>query len=450
MKIRVDDVYSTILDAKNNLAAIAVIRSVCSARPAGYQFMPKYRNKVWDGYVSLMPTMAKFPTGLLSDIMYALRIHNYKFELVENDITLPSQTITPDILYGITLRDYQIEAANELIEAKRGVAKMATNSGKTEVMAAVIKALDVESVILVHRKELMYQTAERLFLRGVDTRIGMVGDGTFDPAKVTVAMVQTLGADISRCAHFINNKVLFVDECHTVSSRQSTEVFYAIPGHYRYGVSGTPLKNDVLSDLKLIAATGPVVYELTNEFLISSGYSAKASITLEVMEDLDKDTWELDYHDAYDKFIINSEARNSKITKFAKSIDGTVLILVNMIKHGEILAKLTGGEFVSGRNSTEYRRMILDTMRNDKGIFIASPIFDEGIDVPGVNAIVLAGGGQSQVKLLQRIGRGLRRKLGINELKILDFVDDTNKHLLSHSNARIDTYVQEGFDTILG
>jgi superfamily II DNA or RNA helicase len=86
-------------------------------------------------------------------------------------------------------------------------------------------------------------------------------------------------------------------------------------------------------------------------------------------------------------------------------------------------------------------------MRDHSGVFIASPIFDEGIDVPRVDTVILACGGKSYVKLLQRIGRGMRKKDdGKNELIIIDFIDDTNKYLLKHSDRRIKTYVSEGFD----
>lgn len=447
MKIQVGDIFCKVLDVKYNLDAVAVIRNVCRARPANYQYMPMFKKKMWDGYISLMPSLAEFPTGLLSDVIYALNLRHYHYTLVYGEDYNIDVKIDENTLVGITLRDYQVEAANVMLEAKRGVAKMATNSGKTEIMAAIIKAADVESVVLVHRKELMYQTAERFFNRGI-LRVGMIGDAIWDPAKVTVAMIQTLGVDTAaRCKQFHDNKLLFIDECHTIAGKQATDVYTAIPGAYRYGVSGTPLKNDLLSDLKLLAATGPVLYELSNEYMTETGYSATPHIALQTIEDTSDEAWELDYHSAYDKFIVNNDIRNKFIADFAKSIDGTVLILVNIIKHGEILQKLTGGTFVSGRDSVEYRKMAIDIMRDGRGIFIASPIFDEGIDVPGVNAIALAGGGQSQTRLLQRIGRGLRHKRGINELSILDFIDDTNKHLLEHSSARIAVYDREGFDT---
>jgi superfamily II DNA or RNA helicase len=129
-----------------------------------------------------------------------------------------------------------------------------------------------------------------------------------------------------------------------------------------------------------------------------------------------------------------------------------VLILVNRIDHGKTLADLLPNSiFVSGSDEAEYRNSVLDRMRtDDSGIFIATPIYDEGIDVPAVDTIILAAGGKSHVKLLQRIGRGLRKKENKeNILTVHDFLDDTNMYLLEHSQERADTYASEKFETII-
>jgi superfamily II DNA or RNA helicase len=251
---------------------------------------------------------------------------------------------------------------------------------------------------------------------------------------------------------FINNHLIVVDECHHASSDSFMDVLNIIPGSYRFGMSGTPLKYDLLSDMKLMAATGDLMYDLGNKFLIDEEHSAKPIIHIATVDNTDERWYKADYQTAYDKLLVHNDLRNRKIVDFVKGQKGTVLILVDRIEHGKILqAMLPGCTYVTGSDTTERRQEVLQAMRrNMNRVFIASPIFDEGVDVPGVNAVVIAGGGASPVKILQRIGRGLRKKLGdVNELYVLDFIDDTNKHLLAHSNSRIDTYVQEGFYTKL-
>ena len=246
LKLLITDISTTVDNPISNAKALAIIRNVCRARPEGYQHMPKFRNHQWDGYISLMHTLTSFPTGLLNIVLDALDAHGYCIELEYIDTyTGYPKPITYDTLTGITLRDYQIQAACSMLTSKRGIVKMATNSGKTEVFAAVLKSINSNGIVIVHTKDLLYQTAERLRNRGLDD-VGIIGDGVYTPGKTTVAMIQTLHNRINTL-DFHDNAVLIADECHHVSSSLMLDVFKAIPGSYRFGLSGTPLKYVSLS-----------------------------------------------------------------------------------------------------------------------------------------------------------------------------------------------------------
>jgi len=443
MDINVGDVFSEIVHPRDHLEALAIVRNVCRARPEGYQFMPKFKRGMWDGYISVMGGFARYPTGLFKQVHAALIDEGYKPNYIElNPNRIIPGIVTPDMLEGIELRDYQITAATDLIKAGRGIAKMATNSGKTEVMAAIIKALGFPvTYVFVHRKELLHQTAER-FEKRLGIKCGKIGDGIEDIQNITVAMIQTF----SRHSYQINdNQLLMVDECHNASSDSYMDCLSDIPGHYRYGFSGTPLKHSVLMDMKLISITGDVVVEVTNKELIAQEFSAKPEVLSYRLKKVDEE--KLGYAAAYDEFVVNNQQRNGLIAKTAKQVNGTVLILVNRLDHGKAIAELIDNSiFVHGSHSTEYRKEVIDRMRNGGGIFIASPIFDEGIDIPALDCVILAGGGKSHVKLLQRIGRGLRKKSGDNKLIVYDFDDNTNKYLKAHSHKRQEAYANEQFD----
>ena len=454
MKLIVGDITSKVDNPRQYLPALAAIREVLRARPDGYQYSPKYKSGLWDGYISLMSSFSSFPTGLLSLVVKVLEDKDYEVQCVANNTRPKYVPVTEGILENISLRDYQIEAANVLLAAGRGVAKMATNSGKTEVMASIAKALDCFTIVLLHRKELLHQTAERFRRRGVKD-VGMIGDGIWEPNKVTVAMVQTLSNQIADWKGVAYNTCLMVDECHHISSTQMLDVISQIPGCYRFGFSGTPLKYEVLSDMKLMAATGPVLVDITNQYMVEHGFSAKPIVEIVVVENdsLFKRWWKADFQTAYEELIVNNVIRNNTIATFAKqhaSAGEAVLVLVNRIDHGNKLAGLIPNSlFVNGSHDMTYRNQVLEKMRREPGVYIASPIFDEGIDVPALDAVVIAAGGKSQIKLLQRIGRGLRHKEGSNTMVVLDFIDDTNKYLLEHSDDRINTYTQEKFATKL-
>ncbi|KKN62975.1 hypothetical protein LCGC14_0506850 [marine sediment metagenome] len=448
MRIVVGDIESKVYT--KDVRVLGIIRTVCRARPAGFQFMPKFKKGLWDGYISLMSSHRSFPTGLLGYVVPALNKRGYKVDIDWGDHhTDAVYTVTPDMLIGITLRDYQVDAANKLLGARRGIAKMATNSGKTEVMAAMLKVLDKRAIIIIHRKELLHQTAERLETR-LGRSIGKIGDGIHQPSIITVAMIQTLHnmkGHYSYQDYFQSQEVVMVDECHHTSSDQMMDVLYQISGKYRYGFSGTPLKNDVLADMKLISITGRVIYDLGNAELIEQGYSAVPEVIVHEVYSPEKANWDMDYHVAYDRLIVNNHPRNRIIKAVAEDRDGIVLILVTRIEHGDTLKRMIPGSvFVHGGITTNIRQNVLKRMKSGRsGVYIASTIFDEGVDVPDVNIMVLAGGGKSDIKLLQRIGRGLRKKEGRNIIEIHDFLDDTNEYLLKHTEERIDVYTREGF-----
>jgi len=450
MNIVVGDVWASIQEPKKHARALAIVRDLCRARPDGYVFMPKFKSGRWDGYISLMKGMNKFPSGFETFVVGALLKKGIEFTL-HKKMQLPWVAATKYDLNGIAFRDYQLNAINSMLLVGRGIAKMATNSGKTEVMAGIIKALGIpKTVVVLHRKELLHQTADR-FEKRLGIEVGRIGDGVWDVKTVTVAMVQTLSIRGIKGDPFKGNELVMIDECHHASSDQMMDVLYEIPGGYRFGFSGTPLKYDALSDMKLIGMTGGVIVDVSNEYLVDEGFSAKPIVEIHTIESNDEDDWELKYQDAYSKLVVNNAERNQIIADFANTFRGLVLVLVDRIEHGNILSRLTfGSTFVSGSDSSKHRQQVLDDMRvSNRGIVIASPIFNEGVDVPSVDAVVIAGGGVSHVNLLQKIGRGMRAKGGDNTLTILDFIDDTNMYLLEHSDGRISTYVREGFQTKL-
>lgn len=430
----------------------AIVREISSARPDGYEYMPKFKSGLWDGYIRLGKGN-KFPTGLSWDVTAALVAKGYTVH-IENDYDSPDidwNGVSPHMFFGLTLRPYQLEAVRKLLAFERGVAKMATNSGKTAVIAALSQVIDGKILILVTKKDLLYQTENKLELR-LSEYIGLIGDGHLDTDRVTVGMVQTLvkRIPILQKGYLDTLDCVIFDECHHLPSKTAQQVMFAIPAPMRFGFSGTPLSYTALPDLVLMGATGPVRVEVTNQDLISEGISATPIVYIHTM--VDEETEDDDYHEAYEGCIVQSNVRNHTIAEEVIRIHSrSTLILVERLKHGKVLRDLIPDSiFVTGSHSMEERTEALNSLRRGEGsVVIATPIFDEGVDVPAVDLLVLAGGGKGHKKLLQRLGRGMRQKEGSNVLKVIDFWDDTNKHLLSHSESRHAIYEDEGFEVVV-
>ena len=254
--------------------------------------------------------------------------------------------------------------------------------------------------------------------------------------------------------YFADN--ILVSNCHHSSSDSWYSVFSNLPNaNIRLGLTGTIDKSKPVQEMKLYACTGNIINKVSNDFLIQNGYSAKPKCVIFKITSPELGD-ELDYSEAYQCGIVESEERNQVIYDICDKETQSghkVLILVEHLEHGRILEEklLKLGlnrnvYFTNGQLSSETREELLNKMRaGELDVLISSNILDEGIDISGINAVVYARGMKSMRKILQGIGRGLRLKEDNNVLRFYDFIDDTNMTLLSHSLSRYKTLKNEKF-----
>jgi superfamily II DNA or RNA helicase len=206
----------------------------------------------------------------------------------------------------------------------------------------------------------------------------------------------------------------------------------------------------------MLALFGKPICRLPATELIGQGYLSNVSVKLVKNEEAVPVNKGAKWAEVYDLGVVHSRSRNEQIIAIAERHfreRKRVMVLIRKIEHGEILEAMLRERsipvvFLSGRDSSETRESIKETY-NDKVdtfvfVLIASTIFNEGVDMPEVNVIIVAAGGKSEVQTIQRVGRGLRPKNFSNELILYDFVD-SGKFLGKHSRARIATYKKEGF-----
>jgi len=439
------DVWSRIQASR---PIIKKIDNILSPKVPGYWWSEKYRNGFWDGKIHFMKGVTNvFPSGFLPYVEKLLKRESiiYKIE----GMPIPSIDCINDFnINGIELRDYQFDALCACITMQRGIIGAATNSGKTEIAATVAKCLDLKTVIFTHSKTLLYQTAERLEDR-INCKVGKIGDGVWEEEKINVVMIQTMirNLNVSKGKKFLEKmELMFVDECQHLSSNTWTNVVEKCKARYRFGLSGTPQSGNIVNDMTLIGATGPEIFSIKNIDLIKEGYSAIPKIKMIVCEQL----CDGEYGEVYNKGIVESVKRNKMIVDAID--DKQTLVIVRMIEHGNILKRMCEDKgiickFLSGGDASDIRQGTLKDFENKKiNVIIASTIFDEGVDAPSIEHLILAVGGKSMIKTLQRIGRGLRKKEGDNILYVTDFIDTGNEYLLSHSEERRQIYTEEQFE----
>ena len=374
------------------------------------------------------------------------------------------------------LRDYQKDIIKKCLKKKRAVIGAATGSGKTIVASRLIQKIGVSPFIFyVLTKDLLYQSKKRLEDSILGLEVGVIGDGICNIRDVNIMTVQTAcrafdiisqnkkenqELDIGQSnlkklksesmAHIenkekrkkikslINNaKGIYADEIHHYASRICEKVLLLSPkAFFRYGGSATPIREDN-AYLIIEGCFGRKTIEITASDLIKKGYLLQPHISFIPLSKnnrqyVDTMTQDREIH------IVDNEERNDAIIQIAKKTREkglSTLILIQTIDHGkDLLDRIDGAEFVYGSTAKKKRRDLLERFeKGDLKTLIASIIADEGIDLPILSVLIIAGGGKSQTRVKQRVGRVIRK--GSPYSFVFDF-QDIGRWTAKHSRIR--------------
>jgi superfamily II DNA or RNA helicase len=474
------DIHNVFSKARG-LSEHPAIMKCLEAYVPGYKYTLNFKRGRWDGKINLF-NGEEFLTGLLPVVVDALTHHKVPFTLHEcRGIVTP--VLQPS---RVPLRPYQQEAVNtSLMNTQfgtwwpRGVIQVATGGGKTEMAADLIAKTNVPTMFLVHRKDLQTQAIERF--QKYNLNVG--GLDTIATNTVTVTTIQSLmswnmnfkkfytnsdGEEIERSDKWLAKKnkkqsdsakaiqlsllaiqQVFIDEAHLIASTADKVGLFGsalqlMPNAYmRWGLTATPFMREQLHDWMLEGGTGGILVQITNRELIDAGFLTECVVDMFLtgkQPDIPK-TWP----ECYDYGVVTSRIRNDKIVQCFNSYPGPTLVLVSKLSHGELLSKRLGIPFLSGQSTAPERRQAIEDLKNKvlPGV-IASTIWDEGVDLQ-INAIILAGAGKSEIKNLQRLGRGLRTASGKIELRLVDFIDQSPAILHKHSQERKKFWENQGF-----
>lgn len=421
------------------------IRQACSYEAPGAKYTAAYRNGFWDGRKSVYDGRSKlFPAGLLYQVANTLKYNQIEF-IIEDMRTKPeADNVIP---HTITLRDYQKDAVERAIEVGRGTIQAPTGSGKTVIAIALACKLGVNTIIFTNRSDMVSQLKEEVE-RWTGIKCGVIQGRKRELRRITVATIQTLVAQIDRMDDIVKFfGALIIDEYHHSTSNSYLKVMRKMVNTYhRFGFTATPFRNDDASKV-LAGVSGRVIHEVDKKELEEKGYLVSAKIRMiDITGYIDGNSFEEIYRDG----IVNNVERNDRIVNEAKELlkqGERVLILVSRVRHGEILQSMTGWDFIKGESSKQVRDDARESMRiGDLEVLISTGIFDEGIDIPAISAIIFAGAGKSRVSVVQRVGRSLRPFKGKDYAIIIDFMDKQSPMLEAQSHARMIIYNRNGWD----
>jgi superfamily II DNA or RNA helicase len=252
---------------------------------------------------------------------------------------------------------------------------------------------------------------------------------------------------------FQNEKkvAVIMDEAHHVPARTVKEVMSAAGGGWalRVGLTATPWRNDN-RDLEIYAYAGVVVEpRITSSFLIEHGFAVPVEIrVVKAPKCLSERVGGAEGWVKELKTLVECEARNKFIVDLALKAEKPVLIITNRVNHAELLGKMlreTGlrAETVTGAVKGEVRKKIYDSLRAGRvEALSATTLADEGLDLPPLKTLIIAVGGRSKTRTLQRVGRLVRPYPG-KTIAVVYELEDPVGFAKTHLQERLKLYKTE-------
>jgi superfamily II DNA or RNA helicase len=439
----------------------------------GARYLPSVRLGRWNGKSSYFSLGGSTHINLLEQIIPV--IDNYDYDIELEDLrtyrtTFDFQQIKEDtfahktwpkghIMEGqpILFRDYQVTIVNNFLANPQSLQEAATGSGKTIVTAAL--SLSVEeygrSIVIVPNKSLVVQTEEDYINLGLDVGV-YFGDRkelnkthticTWQSLNNLLKLTQAGGADFT-INDFIEGVVcVIVDEVHQAKADALktllTGVLSQVP--IRWGLTGTIPKSD-FDKLSLLVSLGPVVGKLAASDLQEMGVLANCHVNIIQL----KDQKEYKDYQSELKFLTTDQKRLDTIAKIVNKIKdtGNTLVLVDRISSGkELVDRLPNSVFVSGEMKLTERKDEYDEIKtSDDRIIVATyGVAAVGINIPRIFNLVLLEPGKSFVRVIQSIGRGIRKANDKDFVEVWDIASDC-KFSKRHLSARKAFYKEANY-----
>lgn len=379
----------------------------------------------------LIDDRGNFPTGLLNRTVATVK--EWEAPVISDKRIKPKPFSSKELSTKFPIPyDVQVEATNAAVKHHRGGIIMPTGTGKSIVMAMIIRKLKVRTLVVVPTLEIKKQLQESF-------------DQLFsDSSFITVENVDSVSDGDYDC--------LIIDECHHSAAKtyQKLNKMKWKNIYYRFFLTATYFRNQENEHLLFEAICGERIYKLSfkealEELIICPVETYYYDIPV-------KKTEAYKYNEVYSELVVHNETRNNIIGGLLSRLSEQgvpTLCLVKEIAHGKILESLTGIPFVNGEDE-DSRQYIKDFNVGHKKCLIGTTgILGEGVDTKPAEYIVIAGLGKAKSMFLQQIGRGVRNYPGKKSCKVVLFRDTSHKFTLRHFKEQVKILKEElGIDCL--
>lgn len=468
-----------------------------------YFFHPLVRKGVWNGSISFIYKRGgiwKVPVGLWNEI-YKIgdnfdldikingieKIIDINFSL--NEFKNWCNNFFKDGIGGDPnkkIRDYQIEAAWNIIRYKRSILEIATSSGKTLIAFIVLLYLRIvykikNFLIIVPNTNLVIQTTDEFINYGInkldDFKITQIYEGRKKEVDKGV-IIGTYQSLIKMNKSFFEKiETVFVDECHQTQSYSIKKILSKCENSiWRFGLSGSISKKNSAEYFTIQQYLGPLVMEISPKYLFDNKYATPVFVKVIIIDWLDSDTKEKLYilkknktqfdgnklFNLEKKVVINSDKRLNFIVDVILKTTKNSLILFHSVGEGygkkiynAIKEKTNQKEvyYIDGNTEPEKREIFIKRMEegNNKLLIASYGTLSTGINIKNLHNIFLTESYKSEILIKQSFGRGMRLFNGKEKVTVIDFVDDftwnkKENYLIKHLKERIKIYDKENFN----
>ena len=437
------------------------------------RYLPAVRLGRWDGKVSYFQLGGSTYVNLLPEIIPILEKFNYDINLDDQrdySTTFEFQQVTEDSYRHIAwpkghpaagepmkLRDYQVEIINNFLANPQCLQEVATGAGKTVMTAALSDAVTAygRSIVIVPNKSLVTQTEKDYINMGLDVGV-FFGDRKEFGRQHTICTWQSLNVLLKNTKNdlaeitigeFLEGVVcVIVDEVHMAKADALktllTGVMSRVP--IRWGLTGT-IPKEKFESVSLLVSLGPVISKLSASELQSQGVLAQCHVNIVQLED----HAEFTNYQSELKYLLEEPDRLKTIADLVRQVNatGNTLVLVDRIAARQALVEqLKDAVFVSGATKAKDRQDEYDEVAVADGKIIVATygVAAVGINIPRIFNLVLVEPGKSFVRVIQSIGRGIRKAEDKDHVQIWD-VTSTCRFAKRHLTKRKTFYKEANY-----
>ena len=464
------------------------LREFFSFYVPGYRFMPAYKNRMWDGKIRLYDAKTgELPAGLFYHLYKFSKSRGYIVDTEKTKYGLPNENANVDLKQltnyiddlGLPFRpySYQLSGIQEGLKRKRAILISPTGSGKSLIIYILINywlhlltdgigyPKGGRALVIVPTTSLVEQMYSDFIKYGQGER-GMHRIYSGKDKKFDAAICISTWQSIYKLPRdwFQQFGMVIGDECHGFKSKSLMNIMNkATEAGYRFGTTGT-LDGTQTHELVLQGLFGPIHTVTSTKQLQDDDTLAQLEIKRIILDYGKKERLDFgrqDYMDEID-YIVTNVKRNNFIKNLAVTQKGNTLVLYNYVeKHGKPLfdmidSKVNDGRkvfFVSGQTDTADREAIRGIVEKQKNAIIVASLgtFSTGINIRNLHNIIFASPSKSQIRVLQSIGRGLRKSDDGKPTNLYDITDDLSwksrkNFALIHSEERLKIYEKEKFN----